>query len=69
MGTSCACGTCVIVLDPAQLDCPDCVSLMDPFPKSLGMPENKVDELGFELTREDLKVCHPCKTVWIIDRL
>ncbi len=62
-------GECVVILDPARFDCPKCFKLMEALPADHGDPYwDDIEGLGFELERSDVKVCHNCQRMWIIDR-
>ncbi len=67
---NCSCdGECIIILDPSRFDCPKCWRVLEPYPEDEALPSETVEGLDFKLTREDHRVCHHCKRLWIIDRV
>ncbi len=66
---NCSCnGECILILSPGRFDCPKCGKLMNLYTHP-DLPTEAVEGVGFTVTKEDLRVCHPCERFWIIDRV
>lgn len=61
-------GDCIVILDPSRLDCPKCGQLMERPPEDYQADFSDVEGLWFEVTKDDVKICHRCERQWIIDR-